>query len=315
LTQLERAVDNDISVAIADINNITQGIAELNQAILQSAGGVNVEPNDLLDERDRLINQLSEYVTVSAVEQSDGSINIFIGSGQGVVVGTSQIDLSTVTDTSYDPPRLNIAYGPSQLDITNQVTGGSLGGALQFRTGIIDDTRAEMDLLAESLVVAFNTAHTSGVDLDGNAGGNLFDPAAITAGDINVVLTDPRLIAASSTTDPGTGNNENALAMADLQLDDTLVTVSAGPPAITRSLSEQYAVIVSDVATRTRQAEVSQETQAALLAQTKLRFESVAGVNLDEEAADLIRYQQAYQAASQIIVVSNTVFDTLIAAI
>jgi flagellar hook-associated protein 1 FlgK len=282
---------------------------------LQSTGGVNVEPNDLLDERDRLINQLSEYVTVSAVEQSDGSINVFIGSGQGVVVGTSQIDLSTVTDTSYDPPRLNIAFGPSQLDITNQVTGGSLGGALQFRTGIIDDTRAEMDLLAESMVVAFNTAHTSGVDLDGNAGGNLFDPTAITAGDINVVITDPRLIAASSTTDPGTGNNENALLMADLQLDDTLVTVSAGPPAVTRSLGDQYAVIVSDVATRTRQAEVSQETQAALLAQTKLRFESVAGVNLDEEAADLIRYQQAYQAASQIIVVSNTVFDTLIAAI
>jgi flagellar hook-associated protein 1 FlgK len=72
---------------------------------------------------------------------------------------------------------------------------------------------------------------------------------------------------------------------------------------------------VSDVATRTRQAEVSQETQQALLQQTKQRFDSVSGVNLDEEAANLIKYQQSYQAASQIIVVSNTIFDSLINAV
>jgi flagellar hook-associated protein 1 FlgK len=186
---------------------------------------------------------------------------------------------------------------------------------LQFRAEVIDASRADLDLLAESLVTGFNTAHTAGFDLDGNAGGNFFDPAATTAATINVTLTDPRLIAASSGTNIGPGNNENALALADLQVDDTLVTVSAGPPVVTRSLGDQYAVIVSDVATRTRQAEVSQETQLALLEQTRLRYESVSGVNLDEEAADLIRYQQAYQAASQIIVVSNRIFDSLIAVV
>lgn len=315
LTQLERNIDNDIAVAVDDINNITQGIAELNQAILEAEGSTRAEPNDLLDKRDQLINQLSKFVSVTTVEQSNGTVNVFVGSGQGLVVGSSQIDLTTITDNSYDPPRLNIGFGPAAQDITNQVTGGGLGGALQFRTQIIDDTRADLDLLAESLVTAFNTAHGNGFDLDGNAGGNFFDPTATTAADINVVITDPRAIAASSGTNIGTGNNENALALADLQTDDTVVQVSAGPPLVTRSLADQYAVIVSDVATRTRQAEVSQQTQQALLKQTQQRFDSVSGVNLDEEAADLIKYQQAYQAASQIIVVSNTIFDSLISAI
>jgi len=249
------------------------------------------------------------------VPQSNGTVNIFVGNGQGLVVGTTQVDLNTISDSSFDPPRLNIGFGSTQTDITNQITGGSLGGALQFRNNIIDNTRAELDLLAESIVTAFNTAHSNGFDLDGNAGGNFFDPTGTTAADINVVLTDPRQIAASSGTNIGTGNNENALALADLQTDNTLVQVSAGPPPVTRSLADQYGVIVSDVATRTRQAEVSQETQQALLQQTKQRFDSVSGVNLDEEAADLIKYQQAYQAASQIIVVSNTIFDTLINAV
>lgn len=316
LGQLERDIDNDISVAVDDINNLTRGIAELNQAILEAEGSANgATPNDLLDKRDKLINELSEYVSVTTVEQSNGSVNIFIGNGQGVVVGSSQVDLSTISDSSFDPPRLNITFGPSQIDVTSQITGGSLGGALQFRTEIIDDTRTELDLLAESLVTAVNTVHSNGYDLDGNAGGDFFDPTAITAADINLVITDPRQIAASSGTNIGPGNNENALALAELQTSNNVVQVSAGPPPVTRSLADQYAVMVSDVATRTRQAEVSQETQQALLKQTQQRFDSVSGVNLDEEAADLIKYQQAYQAASQIVVVSNTIFESLINAV
>jgi flagellar hook-associated protein 1 FlgK len=316
LGQLERNIDNDISVAVDDINNLSQGIAELNQAILEAKGSANgANPNDLLDKRDQLINELSEYVSVTTVEQNNGTVNVFVGSGQGLVVGASQVNLSTISDSSFNPPRFNISFGPNQVDITNQVTGGSLGGALQFRSEIIDNTRSELDLLAESVVTAFNNTHSNGFDLDGNAGGNLFDPSATTAADINMVITDPRAIAASSGTNIGTGNNENALALADLQTDDSLVQVSAGPPPVTRSLADQYGVIVSDVATRTRQAEVSQETQQALLQQTKQRFDSVSGVNLDEEAANLIKYQQSYQAASQIIVVSNTIFDSLINAV
>jgi flagellar hook-associated protein 1 FlgK len=110
------------------------------------------------------------------------------------------------------------------------------------------------------------------------------------------------------------GNNENALAMAALQTDKTTVVLDPGPPVISRSFNDQYGSIVSQVATRTNQASVSQETQAGLVSQIRQRSESVSGVNLDEEAANLIKFQQAYQAASQIITVSNTVFNSLINA-
>jgi flagellar hook-associated protein 1 FlgK len=102
------------------------------------------------------------------------------------------------------------------------------------------------------------------------------------------------------------------LALANLESDKSLVTVA---PGVTRSLSEQYSVVVSGVATRTRQASVSQETQLALLQQTQQRFDAVGGVNLDEEAAQLIKYQQSYQAASRIITVSNTIFESLLSAV
>lgn len=130
-----------------------------------------------------------------------------------------------------------------------------------------------------------------------------------------MAITDPRLIAASSTTNSGVGNNENALAMAALQTDKTTVVLNPGPPVISRSFNEQYGSIVSQVATRTNQASVTQQTQAGLVSQIRQRAESVSGVNLDEEAANLIKFQQAYQAASQIITVSNTVFNSLLNAL
>ncbi|EGL54709.1 MAG: flagellar hook-associated protein FlgK [Pseudomonadota bacterium] len=329
LTQLDEQVDYDITVAVDDINNLSKSIAELNAAIT-AASGAGGTPNDLMDKRDKLITDLSEIVSVNVIEQSNGTTNILIGNGQALVAGTKSMTLTTVTDTSTTPPRLGIGYGDSSTNITSQLSGGTLGGALEFRDTIIDDVRAELDVLAQAVVEGFNAVHNNttnianggqgSVDLDGNDGGDFFDPANITAATISVAISDPRAIAASSKFDAatgtvnisGSGNNENALALANLETDKTLVTIA---PGVTRSLSEGYAVLVSDVATRTQQAEASQETQLALLQQTEQRFDAVGGVNLDEEAAQLIKFQQAYQAASQIIIVSNTIFDSLINAV
>jgi flagellar hook-associated protein 1 FlgK len=329
LTQLDSQIDYDLTVSVDEINNISKGIADLNQAITE-ARGQGAEPNDLLDQRDRLITELSGLVSVTAIEQSNGSVNILVGNGQALVAGVSNVRLSTITDNSTSPPRLGVGFGNNQINITAQLTGGKVGGALEFRRNTVDDTRAELDLLAQSVVEGINAVHNNAtniadggqgsVDLDGNDGVDFFNPANITAASISMAISDPRQIAASSKFDAATGtvnisgpgNNENALALANLEQDKTLVQVS---PGVTRSLSEQYSVLVSDVATRTRQAEVSQETQLALLQQTKQRFDAVGGVNLDEEAAQLIKYQQSYQAASQIIVVSNTIFQSLINAV
>jgi flagellar hook-associated protein 1 FlgK len=314
LSELDRQIDNTISVSINDINVLSQGIVDLNKSISESLAA-GYQPNDLLDKRDKLINDLSELVSVNVVEQANGSVNVFIGNGQGLVVGNTRTLLSAIPDNSTNPPRTAIGFGPTQINVTQQITGGEIGGALLARTSIVDTTRAELDVLAEAVVTAFNDVHDNGIDLNGNAGIDFFDATGITAGTMRMTITDPRLIAASSTTNTGVGNNENALAMAALQTDKTTVVLDPGPPVISRSFNEQYGSIVSQVATRTNQASVTQQTQAGLVSQIRQRAESVSGVNLDEEAANLIKFQQAYQAASQIITVSNTVFNSLINAL
>lgn len=313
IINIDRELDNEIESSVNEVNSLIQGIANLNIAIISSNSPSVAQPNDLLDQRDQLINKLSEYVSVSTVENDNGAINVFIGSGQGVVTGSTAVPLSVITDGTTSPPRNSIGFGPSAIDISAQLSGGKIGGALQIRTEVMDAARAELSQLAFSVVDAFNTQNQLGVDLDGNPGGLFFgDLSAVTAGEyasaISVVMTDPRKIAASSTTSPGVGNNENALALANLQ---TAKTMAAG----TQTFADSYGRLVANVATRTHQADVGQKIQQGLLEQTQARQDSVSGVNLDEEAANLIKFQQAYQAASQIITVSNTIFNALINAI
>jgi len=310
LTEFDQQIDQTLSVAIKDINNISNGIAALNEAIVASTSSSSTAPapNDLLDQRDQLVNELATLVSVDTVIEDNGSMSVFIGNGQALVVGGTQIDLTQLADLSTTPPRVAIGYGPSSINVTAQLSGGLIGGAVQVRADIIDSTRTDLDTLASAIVTSFNTVQTAGIDLDGNTGTNLFDPTGTTAATMNLILTDPRDIAASSVANSGEGNNVNALAMADLQ---TTNTMAAG----TQTFADNYGVLVANVATRTHQADVSQQTQQGLLDQVKLRYDSVSGVNLDEEAANLIKFQQAYQAASQIITVSNTIFNAIINAI
>ena len=419
LNAFNQQVNVNLDSAIKDVNILSQGIADLNQAITEASGGAGVAPNDLMDQRDQLINQLSGYISVSTNVQSNGAINVFIGNGQALVVGQSAIALKVITNP-LDTTRSEVGYGPSSINVSSQLTGGSIGGLLSVRQDVIDPARAEIDALAAGMINTINAQHTVGLTLDGNTGGNFFEPSDLLtqdAGSIRLAITDPRDIAVafpvSTTTNannagtaqlnvtkvsslvnpaggqalagdiqlsfasnqytvsyqgetaiipytPGVdsgksydlssltftggivapdikitlsgvpsitdrftisnsnngsftavGDNRNALAFSQLQTAKTLNPVNG---VATRSFGDAYGILVANVATRTHQANVGQQTQKGLLDQTSLRYESVSGVNLDEEAANLIKFQQAYQAASQIITVSNTVFNSLMSA-
>lgn len=421
LNAFNEQVNINLDAAVKDVNIISKGIAQLNQAITEASGGAGVAPNDLMDQRDQLINQLSGYISVSTNVQSNGSVNVFIGNGQALVVGQTAVGLKVITDP-LDNTRSEIGYGPSGINVSSQLTGGSIGGLLSVRQDVLDPARAEIDALAAGMIDTINAQHRVGLTLDGNTGGNFFEPTDALlqdAGSIRLAITNPRDIAVafpvSTTTNtnntgtaqlnvtkvsslvnpaggqalsgdvqlsfannqytvtyqgetaiipytPGVdsgksfdlsslsftgapaptapdlkitlsgvpantdnftisnsynggftavGDNRNALALAQLQTTKTLNQVNG---VATRSFGDAYGILVANVATRTHQASVGQQTQKGLLDQTNLRYESVSGVNLDEEAANLIKFQQAYQAASQIITVSNTVFNSLISA-
>ncbi|MFT6770746.1 flagellar hook-associated protein FlgK [Congregibacter sp.] len=175
--------------------------------------------------------------------------------------------------------------------------------------------------LAGNIVLTFNPdalgAGVSGFDVSGIAGGPIaYDPAtdgngvAVTLGDINFTLSgvpeDGDSFSIENNVD-GSGDNRNALALASLQTERTL---NGG----TASYQDAYASLLADVAISTRQAKSAASTEGALLDQSRAALNSAQGVNLDEEAANLIRYQQAYQAAAQVIAVADEVFQTLLNA-
>jgi flagellar hook-associated protein 1 FlgK len=106
----------------------------------------------------------------------------------------------------------------------------------------------------------------------------------------------------------GVGDNRNAMRLSDLQKTSLLFGNSA-------TLSDAYGYLVADVGTRTRQAADNADVQAQLLGQAESARSATSGVNLDEEAADLVRFQQAYAAAAQVVATANTLFETLLGAV
>ncbi|MGQ5523016.1 flagellar hook-associated protein FlgK [Chitinimonas sp. PSY-7] len=174
---LREDVNTEITSSVSNINSITNQIAALNdQIILASGSGDGNAPNDLLDQRDQLVKDLNGYVKSTIIKQSDGSYNVFIGNGQNLVVGSQSFTLGAVASAD-DPSRLEVAYQQFGATITipdNLITGGSLGGVLEFRTKALDEVQNSLGRVAVALGQTVNDQHRRGQDLNGQYGGNLF---------------------------------------------------------------------------------------------------------------------------------------------
>ena len=500
ISDLRQGVNTQLGGLVGEINSYATQISSLNEQIILAQGTATAQqtPNDLLDQRDKLVGELNKLAKTSVVKQSDGSLNIFIGNGQALVVGQSTFNL-TLTQSAEDPDSLVIGYSTngttSSLINPSSLSGGTLGGLLDFRSGILETAQNSLGRVAAGLAETFNNQHKLGVDLNGVLGNNFFNIAATspyvkanannisgasisasfdtsnagalttgsykltynTAGstytvtdlvantsttvaaaalptaiggitlsatgtpnngesflvlptryaarDISVAITNTSDIAAatpiktaatlnntgtgqissggvtsvatlpntnvsvtltynsgastftsvSSPTQaiydvasiaytPGstislnginfvitgapangdtftispsygssftaTNDNRNALQLTGLQTANTLVNNAAG--AATASYQSTYSQLVSLVGNKTREMDIRSQAQTSLIAQTRQENQSFSGVNMDEEAANLLRYQQAYQAAGKALQISTTLFDTLL---
>jgi flagellar hook-associated protein 1 FlgK len=487
LDNLRLDSNNQIDSYVAEINSLAQSIADINDDIVIATGrSSGATPNDLLDQRDALVGKLSELVSVRTLEQDDGSMSVFIGNGQPLVIGKVASQLSSQAQ-GIDPFNLDISIVNSgaAVPITEFITGGKLGGVLEFRDGMLNEAQNSLGRIAAGLARDFNEQHRAGYDLDGDinqayfsepvpevlpatantgtlavsisdtnqltlddyhmtyngaawevrrvsdqqlvsftgtgtavdpivfngvsvevtsaaAAGDeyLIRPTRVAARDVGTLLTDPRDVAATAGIlaapdpantgsaevtlprvidslnldlanpvtitynagvpelvvtdgvnpavnipyDPATdspvtvqyngwelelsgvpanvdvfnvvqnpdttaiGDNRNALALAALQNAQTLVGGTA-------TYSESYNQLVGSVGVQTRKAEITSVAQEKLLSDAISTREAISGVNLDEEAANLLRYQQAYQASAQVIATANSLFDTLLNAV
>ncbi|HEX4269149.1 MAG TPA: flagellar hook-associated protein FlgK [Steroidobacteraceae bacterium] len=192
-TQLESQLSSDVN----EVNSLSSNIATLNQQIA-AASSNGATPNALLDQRDQLINQLSQYVSVQTASQGNNEVNVYIGSGQALVTGGSSQTLATITN-AYDPSQLDIGVtsgSGSTADITSEVSGGALGGLLSARSQVLDPAINAIGQIAVGVATVVNQQQQSGMDLTGAPGQAMFSvggvsvlPNSANAGSASLAVT------------------------------------------------------------------------------------------------------------------------------
>lgn len=399
-----QSLDNQIGQQASDIgrqiNTYAKQVASLNGEISKAqATNPNAMPNDLLDQRDQLITQISSLIDVKASPDNQGNINLTLASGESLVLNSTATNLSV----GNLPSGLNITLG--KTDITSRVTGGTLGGMLKTQSQLVTPLRNQLGRAALVLADQVNQNQTAGVDLNGNPGTNLFtdvsafapqttaQPTNIGTGSATGAYTDPTLLTGQTylarydganwqvSTVPSDGAAPLTVASGGtLSLPGLDVTFAGAPqsgdvlnilptvgaagkigvnPNITpsgvaaadgsqlgnsysrdngninklfnlssapivgqtaagagngTSLSESVSASVSQAGAFAGQVQLAAKAASATLTNLTAQQQSVSGVNLDEEAANLLKFQQQYQALSQSISSANTMFQSLLSA-
>lgn len=177
LDQLSEDVNNRISATVSNVNQYAKQISNLNNSIESarsvSGGGT---PNDLLDQRDNAITELSKLINVTVVEQ-EGKYNVFVGTGQALVIG-AQVNTLQTTLSPTDPTRMQVSYenNGALIELSEKsLTGGELGGIFAFRSSTLDVSRNSLGRIAIGIATELNEQHKLGQDLNGQLGGNLFN--------------------------------------------------------------------------------------------------------------------------------------------
>lgn len=173
LSELYTGVNGEIKTTVDTINSFAQQIAELNQRIVLAQAGNAQQPNDLLDQRDQLVNELNKLIEVDARVDSDGSYSIFYGNGQQLVIGTQVNKLAaqaSYADISRMAVGIRTPSGVTELP-ENLITGGKLSGLLKFRSETLDRSANDVGRVAATMALTFNAQHGLGQDLLGQIAG------------------------------------------------------------------------------------------------------------------------------------------------
>jgi flagellar hook-associated protein 1 len=182
LDELRQGVNAQITSSVGIINNYTQQIAQLNDTIEKAQSSTDGKvANDLLDQRDQLIADLSKEIKITVVPQ-DGKYSVFMGNGQPLVVGVQTFSLQAAVSLT-DPSRTEVAYnanGKTVLIGESSLQGGKLGGLLEFRNKTLDVAQNSLGRVAIGIATTFNAQHRLGQDLNGQLGGDFFAPATVT---------------------------------------------------------------------------------------------------------------------------------------
>lgn len=256
LSEQNEFINKQMTAVTDQINRLAGSVGQLNDAIAVAAAN-GKDPNDLLDAREEAVRQLSTFIGVTAVPQDGNGLNLFVGSGQPLVVGNTVSRLEAVTGRA-DPSRMEIDFvsGNSRQAVTTLLTGGELGGLIRYREDVLDTTMNAMGRLSLAVADQVNTQLGQGLDLKGQVGTALFndfnDPALAAlrvraySGNSNAQpllnITDTSVLTTSSYRLEFDGTNYSARRLSD-NASVTVAEVPAGSGTLTFSVTDNLGVI------------------------------------------------------------------------
>ena len=302
----QRDADFQVRAGVEQVNGLADRIASLNAA-LTGTSPASPEGLHLRDEVNRTLEQMSQWVNVQAIEREGGGFDVALSNGSALVVGDKAYDLG-ISDT---PPSGFADITAAGAVATASITGGRLGGLVKVRDENLAEYVTRLDEMAFAVATEVNALHQAGFDLSGAAGLAFFQPMG-AAGAASAIGMNAALIAAggeslvvASGSATAAGDNSVARQLAALREQKML----AGGTA---TASEGWARLVYRVGSDRQAAVNSHQTRGEISRQLRNLQDSVSGVSIDEEAADLVRFQRAYEANARFFSTVDTTLETLL---
>lgn len=293
MDNISSEVTSEASSTVSTVNGLTSELATLNKQIVNlTAQGEDT--NSLEDTRDETLTSLSSLLNVSVTQESDGSYTVSLPQGQTLVSGSTAGTLSYNSSSG-----LSVTYGKQTTTVSSDNLSGSLGGLLSFADNVLAPSQAALNTLAATVADQINSVQEAGYDVDGDAGTALFTyTSGNEAGTLSVAssFTADNLAFSSTSSSGSSGNNTNLLNM-----------VSLGT-----SQEQSYSSLLSELGMYASSASASLSSTSSLQSTLQDSLDSISGVNSDEEAANLVTYQELYSANAKVLSSSQTLFQTLL---
>lgn len=301
-----KALHEQRGAMATEINGLTENIALLNRKIVETES-ISGDSSALRDHRESLVNDLSQYASLRIHEVPDGSLSVALANGQPLVAGNSAGRLQVNTIASGEQ-EVVLAFAGTSFPLRQDGFGGAFGGLYDVEYDSLRPNQQALHDMASELAQMVNATLATGFDLDGNAGQALFAyDASSTTAMLTVNGLAPKELAFSSAAGES-GNNEVLLDLLDLKGQ----TITLNGNQVT--LNDAYAGLLGQVASSSRQNQADLKSATAVTQQAQAQRDDVSAVSLDEEAVNLMTYQQAYQANMKVISTANQLFDDMLAA-
>jgi flagellar hook-associated protein 1 len=300
-TQQQTSINQQRDAILPQLNTLTANIARLNQRITQS-GVLGTNVSGLVDERDQAIDALANLVAVEVLEQPDGTRSVSLRSGQPLVVGNLSGSLGM--DLSTTPATLQLQFAGTTFGLDDTKVGGQLGGISEFEKNTLQPLQQSLKDMADSMATLVNTQLQAGFKPDGTAGVDLFTFNPTGAGGILNITPGIQAsdLAFSADGTPGDSGNLQAL----IAIKNQPVTLSSIGTVL---LGDADTQLVGKLGIDSGQNQSLLETATTIRQQSEDDWAATSAVNKDEEAINLVEYQNMYQANMKVIAVANQLFD------